>query len=248
VADFLGIIPARYASTRFPGKALALLDNKPIVQWVYERISPLLDHLLVATDDVRIKNAVDSFGGSAIMTSPDHGNGTERCFEAYRIYRERTGVDFTHVINIQGDQPMIRKEQLNILMECAARDGVRIATLIKPLADIKDLENPNVVKVVVDNNFRALYFSRTPIPFRRDPDKDILEQGVTYYGHIGLYAFRSRILEQVVQLQSTPLERAESLEQLRWLESGFPIQTKISHYTAVSVDTPEDLEKISSLL
>lgn len=207
-----------------------------------------MDHLVVATDDIRIKKAVEGFGGRVLMTSPDHGSGTERCSEAYRLYMEDSGVDFTHVINIQGDEPLIRNEQLKILMDCAAEDGVQIATLIKPLADIEDLDNPNVVKVVVDNDFRALYFSRTPIPFIRNKNSDELEEGVTFYSHIGLYAFSSQTLEKVVQLQPTPLERAESLEQLRWLENGFSVQTKITHYTSLSVDTPEDLEKISSLL
>lgn len=207
-----------------------------------------MDHLVVATDDLRIKKAVEDFGGRVLMTSPDHGSGTERCSEAYTIYREQTGVDFTHVINIQGDEPLINREQLGILMECAAENGVQIATLIKPLADREDFENPNVVKVVVDKAFRALYFSRSPIPYLRDQNKGNREQTVALYSHIGLYAFTSRILEQVVQLQPTPLERAESLEQLRWLENGLPIQTRITHYSSLSVDTPEDLEKIRSRL
>lgn len=248
VNKFLGIIPARYASYRFPGKPLALLDKKPMIQWVYESISPLLEHLVVATDDFRIKEAVEEFGGTALMTSPDHGSGTERCSEAFMIYREKSGADFTHVINIQGDEPLINREQVGILMDCAAEEGVQIATLIQPLPNREDLDNPNVVKVVVDRAFMALYFSRSPIPYLRDQNNENQQQDLTYYSHIGLYAFRSGVLEHVVKLPPTSLERAESLEQLRWLEHGLRIQTRITHHSSQGVDTPEDLEKIRSRL
>lgn len=246
MAEFLGIIPARYASSRFPGKPLALLGKKPMIQWVYEGVSSLLSHLVVATDDHRIKEAVEDFGGRVLMTSPDHRSGTERCSEAYRIYREQQGIPFSHVINIQGDEPLLNHEQLKILMQCASEEGVQIATLIKPLLTKKELDNPNVVKVVVDEAFRALYFSRSPIPYIRDPKKEMTDKDFAFYSHIGLYAFQSDILEQVAGLGPTSLERAESLEQLRWMEHGFRIQTRITLHSSLGVDTPEDLEMIRS--
>lgn len=241
MTDFLGIIPARYASTRFPGKPLALLGDKSMIQWVYERSSALFGHLLVATDDRRIEEAVKAFGGKVLMTSAEHGSGTERCAEAARIYSEQTGLDFSHVINIQGDEPLIQKEQLQALVDCFRGSEAGIATLIKPLQDKAELENPNVVKVVVDQSMRALYFSRSPIPFVRDKEKAAQQQ---YYTHIGLYGFRREVLEQVVTLPSTPLEQAESLEQLRWMEHGIEIRTAITHFPSLGVDTPEDLELI----
>ncbi|MEN8227434.1 MAG: 3-deoxy-manno-octulosonate cytidylyltransferase [Bacteroidota bacterium] len=245
MSQFLGIIPARYASSRFPGKPLAQLGNKPMIQWVYESASQLFDHLVVATDDHRIFQAVEEFGGKAIMTSPNHRSGTDRCAEAYHLYRDQTGKEFSHIVNIQGDEPLIKKEQLKILMDCFQIPGTRIATLIQPLQNRDEFGNPNVVKVVVDKTNRALYFSRAPIPFRRDlaPDNQIDKQ--TYYTHVGLYAFRSEVLDQVVKLPPSDLELTESLEQLRWMENGFPIQTSITHLPSIGVDTPEDLERIS---
>jgi 3-deoxy-manno-octulosonate cytidylyltransferase (CMP-KDO synthetase) len=240
----LGIIPARYASTRFPGKPLVLLGQKPMIQWVYEGASTLFEHLLVATDDDRIHAAVAAFGGKAVMTSPDHRSGTERCAEAAMIYEKESGLKFTHVVNIQGDEPLIQSRQLQTLKDCILVPDTSIATLIKPLEHAGDLENPNVVKVVVDLGFRALYFSRAAIPMVRDggPDQDPESPGC--YTHIGLYAFRREVLEQVVNLPPTPLEQAESLEQLRWMEHGIRIRTAVTSLPSLGVDTPEDLEKI----
>lgn len=244
MAKFLGIIPARYASTRFPGKPLAMLGGKPMIQWVYEGASSLFDHLLVATDDQRIQNAVGKFGGKVQMTSSKHNSGTERCAEAAELYEQQTGLRFTHVVNIQGDEPLIRREQLKALIDCFQAPGTEIATLIRQMTERDELDNPNVVKVVVDQSFRALYFSRASIPFVRG-DKDEMESGkIKFYTHVGLYAFQRETLEEVVKLPPSALEQTESLEQLRWLDHGFHIRTAVTLFPSLGVDTPEDLEKI----
>ena len=242
--EFLGIIPARYASTRFPGKPLAMLGEKPMIQWVYEAVSPLFDHLLVATDDQRIYDAVEAFGGRVQMTSPSHTSGTERCAEAATGYEKVTGLRFGYVINIQGDEPLIKAEQVQALMDCIKIPWTGIATLIKALEDPIELGNPHVVKVVVDKEQRALYFSRAPIPFVRDPGVGTKQQTLIYYSHIGLYAFQREVLDEVVRLSPSSLEQAESLEQLRWMENGIPIRTAVTHLKSIGVDTPEDLERI----
>ena len=245
MAEFLGIIPARFASTRFPGKPLAMLGDKPMIQWVYERASSLFEHLLVATDDKRIYAAVERFGGKVLMTSPGHTSGTERCAEAAGMYEKQMGLHFDHVVNIQGDEPLIQPEQLQTLIECIQTPGTSIATLIRPLKSDEELKNPNMVKVVVDQSFRALYFSRASIPFVRSSGAEQKPANLPFYTHIGLYAFRREILEQVVNLPPSALEQAESLEQLRWMEHGITIRTAITHLPSLGVDTPEDLEKIS---
>ena len=242
--EFLGIIPARYASTRFPGKPLAMLGGLPMIQWVYQAVSPLFDHLLVATDDQRIYDAVKAFGGRVQMTSPAHASGTERCAEAAKLYEEEKGLRFGYVINIQGDEPLIKAEQVQELLDCIKIPWTGIATLIKPLEDSGELGNPNVVKVVVDRDFRALYFSRAPIPFVRDPGAEPEGEKPRYYSHIGLYAFQREVLDEVVSLPPSALEQAESLEQLRWMENGIVIRTAITHLKSIGVDTPEDLERI----
>ena len=244
MTDFLGIIPARYASTRFPGKPLALLGKKPMIQWVYEGASSLFEHLLVATDDARIYDAVVDFGGKVVMTSPEHSSGTERCAEAATLYEKESGLRFTHVVNIQGDEPLIQSGQLQTLLDCMLVSNTPISTLIRPLNTVEELENPNVVKVVVDLNFRALYFSRAPIPWVRDAGHKRESGDPKFYSHIGLYAFRREVLEEVVNLSPTLLEQTESLEQLRWMEHGFSIRTAVTSLPSLGVDTPEDLEKI----
>lgn len=244
MAKFLCIIPARYASTRFPGKPLAMLGEKPMIQWVYEGASSLFEHLLVATDDQRIQNAVEKFGGNVQMTSPKHNSGTERCAEAAELYEDLTGIRFTHVVNIQGDEPLIKPDQLKALIGSFNTPGTGIATLIRQMNEKDELENPNVVKVVVDQSFRALYFSRSPIPYVRSGGGKKESGNIKFYTHIGLYAFQREILEQVVKLPPSALELAESLEQLRWLDHGFHIQTAVTHFPSLGVDTPEDLEKI----
>ena len=244
VTEFLGVIPARYASTRFPGKPLALLGDKPMIQWVYERASSLFDHLLVATDDKRIYDAVKAFGGKVQMTSDKHKSGTDRCAEAASLYEQQTGLVFNHVVNIQGDEPLIQTEQLQTLIDCIQTPGTGIATLIRPLEAEEELGNSNVVKVVVDKSFRALYFSRAPIPFVRSSGAKQWPANIPFYTHIGLYAFRREILEQVVKMTPSALEQAESLEQLRWMENGITIRTTITQLPSLGVDTPEDLEHI----
>jgi len=248
VNQFLGIIPARFASTRFPGKPLALLRNKPVIQWVYERASAVLPELIVATDDLRIKKAVEGFGGKAVMTSDNHKTGTERCAEALELFRKNHRKEITHVINIQGDEPLLKQEHLEKLRGCFKEPQTQIATLIQPMRQAEDLTNPNVVKVVVDQQFRALYFSRSPIPFIREASTEELRNNHSFFTHIGLYAFRSDTLSSLVQLPVSPLEKAESLEQLRWLENGFTIRIAITDQPAMGVDTPEDLEEIGRLI
>ena len=244
MTDSLGIIPARYASTRFPGKPLAMLGKKPMIQWVYERSSSVFEHLIVATDDSRIYDAVAGFGGKAVMTAPDHKSGTDRCAEAAALYENESGLSFSYVINIQGDEPLIQAEQLQTLLDCIHLPDTPIATLIRPMESLEDLENPNVVKVVVDLNFKALYFSRAPIPRIRDTSPKLNFGDLNYYSHIGLYAFRREVLQDLVLLNTTQLEEAESLEQLRWMEHGFRIRTALSTLPSLGVDTPEDLHSI----
>ncbi len=246
--QFLGIIPARYASTRFPGKPLALLGNKPMIQWVYERASAVLPLVVVATDDTRIKDAVEEFGGKVVMTSDRHHTGTERCAEALELFSQTHSVDITHVINIQGDEPLLKQEHLETICGCFKEQETQIATLIQPLRQEEDLSNPNVVKVVVDKKFQALYFSRSPVPFIRKTQAELRPAKHPFYTHIGLYAFRAKALRELVQLPGSPLEIAESLEQLRWLENGYTIQTVVTDQPAMGVDTPEDLEKIRKLI
>jgi 3-deoxy-manno-octulosonate cytidylyltransferase (CMP-KDO synthetase) len=218
-----------------------------MIQWVYESAAQLFDYLVVATDDQRIFEAVEGFGGRAVITSPYHGTGTERCAEALQLVREQTGVPFTHVVNIQGDEPLIKKEQLGLLKECIQGPGTDIATLIRPIGDVAELQNPNIVKVVVNRAFKALYFSRSPIPYVRDQHQGGIAT-THYYAHLGLYAYGSEVLEKLVKLPPSGLEVAESLEQLRWLEHGFGIQTAITPYHTQGVDTPEDLDTIRKKL
>ncbi len=244
MTDSLGIIPARYASTRFPGKPLALLGQKPMIQWVYERASSLFEHLIVATDDTRIYDAVTGFGGKVVMTSPDHRSGTDRCAEAATLYEKETNHVFSYIVNIQGDEPLIQERQLQTLLDCIQVPDTPVATLIRPMDSLEELENIHVVKVVVDLNFNALYFSRAPIPMSRDAGQTKNARDSKYYTHIGLYAFRRDVLKELVKLPHTFLERTESLEQLRWMEHGIRIRTAISTLPSAGVDTPEDLERI----
>lgn len=244
---FLAIIPARYASTRFPGKPLALLGGKPVIRRVYEQVAGVLDDVLVATDDERIFDAVRAFGGRVVMTSPDHRSGTDRCREAY----EKQGGQFDIVVNVQGDEPFIRPEQLELLKSCFDDPDTDIATLVKPFtpADgLAALENPNSPKVVLDSRKRAIYFSRSVIPYLRGVEREAWLAHHTFYKHIGLYAFRTEALLAVTALPPSPLEKAESLEQLRWLENGCRIGVGITDAETVGIDTPEDLVKAEVFL
>lgn len=244
---FLGIIPARYASTRFPGKPLALLGGKTMIRRVYEQVSDVLDHVVVATDDERIEEEVLSFGGKVVMTSPDHKSGTDRCYEAF------TKVDghFDVVVNIQGDEPFIQKQQLEAIRSCFEDSTTQIATLVKPFTSADSfaaLENVNSPKVVVNRNFNALYFSRSIIPYQRNQDQKVWLANHTYYKHIGLYAYRSNVLREITNLPQSALELAESLEQLRWLENGYTIKVGLSDVETIGIDTPEDLKQAEDFL
>lgn len=240
---FLGIIPARYASTRFLGKPLADLDGKPMIQRVYEQVQPVLGQVCVATDDHRIEATVKAFGGNVVMTSDRHTSGTDRCYEAYTLLQEPCDV----IINIQGDEPFIQPEQIEILKSCFSDPQTQIATLVKPFradADFeKELFNANTPKVVLNNRNEALYFSRSIIPYIRGEKHTEWLKKHTFYKHIGLYAYRTDILKEITQLSPSPLETAESLEQLRWLENGYKIKTGITSCETIGIDTPEDLEK-----
>ena len=248
---FVGIIPARYASTRFPGKPLADLNGQPVIEHVYKQAKKALDLVYVATDDTRIADAVTAFGGEAIMTSPTCRCGTERCEEAFRSWLQSTSMnrhqeinDFV-IINIQGDEPFIQPEQIEALKQCFDSPKTQIATLVKPYTaedTLEALENPNTPKVAIANG-EALLFSRSVIPYMRGVDKaEWLHKG-QFYKHIGMYAYRADVLREITQLAPTPLEQAESLEQLRWLENGYHIRVGLTNIQTIGIDTPEDLEK-----
>ncbi|MBB3187495.1 3-deoxy-manno-octulosonate cytidylyltransferase (CMP-KDO synthetase) [Microbacter margulisiae] len=240
--SFLGIIPARYASTRFPGKPLADIGGKPMIQHVYEQAKKTLDRVVVATDDNRIFDAVKAFRGEAIMTSDRHKSGTDRCFEAFTNLKQ----PFDVIINIQGDEPFVKPEHIESLKECFQKPSTQIATLVKPFSSDDNFEllfNSNSPKVVLNHQQEALYFSRSVIPYIRNfPHTEWLKNQI-FYKHIGMYAYKADVLEKITQLTQSSLEIAESLEQLRWLENGFRIQVGIVNFETIAVDTPEDLEK-----
>mgnify|MGYP003301179427 CR=1 FL=1 len=243
---FIGIIPARYASTRFPGKPLAMLGGKPVIQRVYEQVDGILDAAIVATDDERIEAAVKSFGGRVVMTSTEHKSGTDRCAEAY----EKLGSKADIVINVQGDEPFIDPRQIAALVGCFEDASIDIATLIKPITaedGVGVLDNPNTPKVVISRDMKALYFSRTAIPYLRGVEREAWPTQHTYYKHIGMYAFRSQTLGEVTAIAQTPLELGEKLEQLRWLESGYRIGVAVTDIETIGIDTPEDLERAKEL-
>ena len=244
---FIAIIPARYASTRFPGKPLALLGGKPVIQRVYERVTSVIPNAVVATDDQRIFAAVESFGGKVVMTSENHKSGTDRCWEAY----QKQGEEYDVVINVQGDEPFIAESQLRAIMACFEDEATDIATLVKPFVEedgLAALKNPNSPKVVLDNASRAIYFSRSVIPYLRGVAEEEWLAKHTFYKHIGMYAFRRKALSEVTSLPQSTLELAESLEQLRWLENGYKIGVGITNVETVGIDTPEDLERAEEFL
>lgn len=244
---FIGIIPARYASTRFPGKPLADMKGKYMIQRVYEQARKVLDHVCVATDDDRIFNAVQSFGGEVVMTSAQHRSGTDRCFEAYRTLGGHEDV----VINIQGDEPFIKPEQIESLIACFDSPQIQIATLVRPFEASEGYEalaNPNSPKVVLNERHEALYFSRSVIPYLRGVEPAEWLARHTYYKHIGMYGYRADVLGQITCLPQSSLELAESLEQLRWLQNGYTIKIGITTQETIGIDTPADLEKAIALL
>lgn len=245
--NFVGIIPARYASTRFPGKPLAKLGGKTVIERVYRQVSKVLDYVYVATDSEQIFNTVMSFGGNAIMTSPNHKSGTDRVEEAVN----KTGKKFDVVINIQGDEPFIHESQIKTICECFDDPQTMIATLGRPFSNndtIAELENPNSPKIVCDNNNFAMYFSRSIIPYIRNVEKQEWLNSFNYLKHIGLYAYRRNVLLEITQLKQSSLEIAESLEQLRWLQNGYKIKVGITEIETIGIDTPEDLQKAEEFL
>ena len=236
----VGIIPARYASTRFPGKPLALIKGKTMIRRVCEQAwKSKLDAVVVATDDVRIADEVMSFGGRYVLTSPNHRSGTDRCCEALGLLDENYGA----VVNIQGDEPFIDPEQINLLVDLITCDDTPLASLAKPIEDEEELFSPNTVKVVMNNEGKALYFSRNPIPFVRNVEKEKWLVVSAFYKHIGIYAYKSEALRKVAAMPLSDLELAESLEQLRWLENGLSIRMAVTKSENVSIDTPADLDK-----
>ena len=244
----LGIIPARYASTRFPGKPLARISGKSIIRRVYEQcnLSAKLDKTIVATDDERIYQHIIGFGGEAVMTSTKHLNGTSRCFEALQNEEKETGISYDVVINIQGDEPFIEPEQIDKIASVFIDSSVQIGTLAKKINNYEELFNPNVVKLVTDNENKALYFSRHPIPFVRDVDKKDWLEHATFFKHIGIYGYRKDILMEITKLEPGKLELTERLEQLRWIENGYKITVDFTEHDSIGIDTPEDLLKLTN--
>lgn len=241
---FIGIIPARYSSSRFPGKPLAILGEKPVIEHVYRQVSSVMEDVFVATDDQRIYDAVEAFGGKAIMTRSDHKSGTDRICEAL----EKVGGSFDVVINIQGDEPFIQKSQLETVMQCFDDPRTQIATLGKPFESMEAVENPNSPKIVLDNDGYALYFSRSVIPFVRGKEHEEWLSHFPYLKHIGLYAYRTEVLREVSKLPQSTLELAESLEQLRWLQNGYKIKVGLTDVETIGIDTPEDLQRAEEKL
>ncbi|WP_314967904.1 3-deoxy-manno-octulosonate cytidylyltransferase [Phocaeicola abscessus] len=244
---FIGIIPARYASTRFPAKPLALLGGKTVIQRVYEQVIGALDEAWVATDDERIEAQVKAFGGKAVMTSVHHKSGTDRCYEAFA----KIGSGYDIIVNVQGDEPFIQRSQLETIKTCFEEPSTQIATLVKPFTSsmgMEALENINSPKVVVDKDNYALYFSRSVIPFQQNREKKDWIGSHCYYKHIGLYAYRADVLRAITSLPQSSLELAESLEQLRWLENGFRIKVGVTDVETIGIDTPADLQRAEEFL
>ena len=239
---FIGIIPARYASTRFPGKPLAMLGGKTVIQRVYEPVCGALDEAYVATDDERLFAAVEAFGGRAVMTRSDHQSGTDRIEEA----AEKIGTTADVIINVQGDEPFVQRSQLETLMHLFDDPQTQIGTIGKPFETMQAVENPNSPKIVCDVRGYALYFSRSVIPYVRDKSQALSPQ--SFLKHLGLYAYRREVLHQITQLPQSPLELAESLEQLRWLQNGYRIKVGLTNVETVGIDTPEDLQRAEEFL
>ena len=236
----VGIIPARYNSTRFPGKPLAMIKGKTMIQRVCEQAwKSKLDAVVVATDDIRIADEVLKFGGKYVMTDPRHQSGTDRCCEAVQMLEEQ----YDAVINIQGDEPFIDPRHIDLLVDLISRDDTQLASLVKRVEDAEDLFGSTKVKVVMDKTGKALYFSRNPIPFMQNMAHEKWMQKGRFYQHIGIYAYKTETLHQIAKMQPSALEQAESLEQLRWLENGLSIRMAVVAGESISIDTPDDLAK-----
>lgn len=241
---FIAVIPARYASTRFPGKPLAVLAGKPVIQRVYERVSEVIPEAWVATDDERIFRAVEGFGGKVVMTRVDHKSGTDRIEEAV----EKLGTDADVIVNIQGDEPFIHPSQIETVCHQFDDASTQIATLGKPFTSMNAVENANSPKIVTDNKGFALYFSRSVIPFVRGIDREQWLCHYPYLKHLGIYAYRREVLREITRLPQSTLEKAESLEQLRWLQNGYRIRVGITDVETVGIDTPADLKRAEEFL
>lgn len=242
----VGIIPARYASTRFPGKPLVDIGGKSMIQRVYEQAkkSKSLADVIVATDDARIENHVNAFGGKVIMTKETHQSGTDRCFEAIQKFTASADI----VINIQGDEPFIHPEQIDLAASCFDSDKVQIATLVKKINSYEELFNVNTPKVVLNKFGEAIYFSRETIPHVREKEPTEWLNCHEFYKHIGIYAYTARVLAEITKLNQSSLELAEGLEQLRWIQNGYKIKTKITDFESIAVDVPDDLKKLTIFL
>ncbi len=238
----LAIIPARYASTRFPGKPLVDIAGKSMIQRVVEKVQQCrsISHVIVATDDERIFNHVQDFGAHAVMTSSDHPSGTDRCLETFININS----DADCIINVQGDEPFVDPKQLESLIDLIAQPEVTIATLAKKITDAQTLHDAAKVKVVLNAHAQALYFSRQAIPFYRNAENSTWHTLHTYYKHLGLYAYTPEKLKEICALTPSSLEKAESLEQLRWIENGHAIHVAITDIESPAIDTPEDLEAV----
>lgn len=242
---YIGIIPARYASSRFPGKPLATLAGKPVIQRVYEQVSSVLQDVYVATDDQRIYDKVISFGGKVVMTSSNHKSGTDRIEEAIQKIGEK---DFDVVVNIQGDEPFIQKSQIETLCNCFEDKETQIATLGKAFTSMDAVANPNSPKIILDNRGYAMYFSRSIIPFIRGAEQSEWLGRYPFLKHIGIYAYRTSVLAEITRLPQSSLELAESLEQLRWLQNGYRIKVGTTDVETVGIDTPADLQRAEEFL
>ena len=240
----IGIIPARYASSRFPGKPLAKLGGKYVIQRVVEQVGAVLDDVYVATDDERIYNTVTSMGAKAVMTRSDHQSGTDRIAEAL----EKIGGNFDVVVNIQGDEPFIQKNQIETVVACFNDADTQIATLGKKFATIEEAKNPNSPKIILDNRSYAMYFTRALAPYIRGKEESQWIDVYPFLKHIGLYAYRTEVLREVTKLPQSPLEIAEGLEQLRWLQNGYKIKVGLTEVETVGIDTPEDLQRAELFL
>jgi len=240
----LAIIPARYASVRFPGKPLIDIGGKTMIQRVYERVSKVIKDVIIATDDSRIEEEIKRFKANYVMTSEKHKSGTDRCAEAINLFEKSSGKKFDAIINIQGDEPFIEKEHLEKVTELIEKPNVQIASLVKKINENEDIFNPDKPKVIIDNKNFAVYFSRSPIPFIREEKRENWHLKHDFFKHIGIYAYKSNVLQEITKLKQSKLEKAESLEQNRWIENGFKIALDYTDIESISIDTKNDLDKI----
>ncbi len=240
----LGIIPARWASTRFPGKPIVKIGSKTMIERVYKQAAKSLDYVIVATDDERIFKEVRRFNGQVVITSDQHESGTDRCAEALKIFEKESGQKFDAVINIQGDEPFIQEEQIKQIAECFNDENTQIATLVKKITEAEIVFDPSCPKVILNTNSEAIYFSRSTIPYINNTEEKDWFNKFTFYEHLGLYAYKSDILDKLTKLPPSSLEIAESLEQNRWLENGYKIKVIETDHANISIDTQEDLDKI----